>query len=507
MRFTVPVAFAAILFIVTAGVLPIVDPDFFWHLKTGEMIREAGAIPSTEIFSHTAQGQPWVVQGWLADLVLDKAWEVMGPTGVRLLVATLFVCTWAVIFRTVRLYVVRPETALLVSGLSVALMVPALAPRPTMVTTLGLALTLYGLLAFRCRGKIRWLLILPPLFALWSNLHFGYITGLGLIALFVLSDLFAISLPIAREHRETGTLLAMGPVLIGILCVVAIGANPHGYGVLWETVQMVLTNSATRVSEWQSPTWGDATGKLVYSAICIFVIARSFARRAIHWLDIVVPLVAIGAGLSAMRHISLMGIILAPFVARAIADWEAPVFLTGNRDGTRFGDATARDIGEPTATIINIAFVLCAAAGAMIMAPIADRKFEDIVSRMQPSGAADFLLAHDLKGRLFNTYGAGGYLIYRLYPRQLVFIDGRYNPYPVKVIDDYLSIVDGKPGWFAALQAYGIDVVLTENESAFRQLMLSRKEFRLVYVDRYYSVLVRDIEQFRSLATVESAPQ
>ncbi len=507
MRFTLPVAFATVVFVLTAGLLPIVDPDFFWHVKTGEVIREIGALPSFEIFSHTAHGLPWVVQGWLADVILDQVWESAGVTGIRLLVGSLFVCTWAVIYRTVRIYLVRPATALLVSGLSVALMLPALAPRPTMATTLFLSLTLFSLIAFRCRGESRWLLILPPLFALWPNLHFGYVTGLGLIALFLLSDVLGIVLPIAREHLETGSLLGRSPALILLLCVVAIGANPHGYGVLWETAHMVLTNSGSRVSEWHSPAWGDATGKLVYSAICIVVIARSFARRTIHWLDIIVPLAVIGAGLSAVRHVSLMGIILTPFVARAIVNWEVPVFVVKNRDSTGFSDAATRDVSERTATLVNIVFVACAVAVVIFLSPLADRKFGKLGSRLQPSGAADFLLAHNLKGDLFNTYNGGGYLIYRLYPHQQVFIDGRYNPYPKKVIDDYFLITDGKPRWFDTLQSYGIDIVLAETDSSFRQLMLLRKEFRLVYEDRYYSVLVRDSDQFQSLSTVEPATE
>jgi hypothetical protein len=42
-----------------------------------------------------------------------------------------------------------------------------------------------------------------------------------------------------------------------------------------------------------------------------------------------------------------------------------------------------------------------------------------------PAGAADFLLAHHVAGPTFNTYEYGGYLIWRLWPEERVFIDGR----------------------------------------------------------------------------------
>ena len=42
-----------------------------------------------------------------------------------------------------------------------------------------------------------------------------------------------------------------------------------------------------------------------------------------------------------------------------------------------------------------------------------------------PTSAADYLLAHRWTGPLFNTYEQGGFLIWKLWPQQRVFIDGR----------------------------------------------------------------------------------
>ena len=42
-----------------------------------------------------------------------------------------------------------------------------------------------------------------------------------------------------------------------------------------------------------------------------------------------------------------------------------------------------------------------------------------------PSGAADYLVEHHVTGPMFNTYEQGGYLIWRMWPQERVFIDGR----------------------------------------------------------------------------------
>ncbi len=48
----------------------VVDPDFGWHLRTGEFIVTHIAIPHRDIFSFTAAGQPWITEEWLSDAVI-----------------------------------------------------------------------------------------------------------------------------------------------------------------------------------------------------------------------------------------------------------------------------------------------------------------------------------------------------------------------------------------------------------------------------------------------------
>jgi hypothetical protein len=56
-----------------------------------------------------------------------------------------------------------------------------------------------------------------------------------------------------------------------------------------------------------------------------------------------------------------------------------------------------------------------------------------------PAEAADFLKAHRISTPLFNTYEHGGYLIWRLWPDQRVFIDGR--ALSESVYEDYRRVL------------------------------------------------------------------
>ncbi|HXF06527.1 MAG TPA: hypothetical protein VNM72_14090, partial [Blastocatellia bacterium] len=39
--------------------------DFWWHLKTGEIIVTEHRIPTSDEYSFSRHGEPWVNQAWL----------------------------------------------------------------------------------------------------------------------------------------------------------------------------------------------------------------------------------------------------------------------------------------------------------------------------------------------------------------------------------------------------------------------------------------------------------
>src|ERR1700685_1103751 len=62
--------FLAILFLglFAWGAPNVIDPDVWWHLRTGEYITEYKTIPHTDPFSYTVAGKPWVAHEWLTEL-------------------------------------------------------------------------------------------------------------------------------------------------------------------------------------------------------------------------------------------------------------------------------------------------------------------------------------------------------------------------------------------------------------------------------------------------------
>ena len=64
-----------------------------------------------------------------------------------------------------------------------------------------------------------------------------------------------------------------------------------------------------------------------------------------------------------------------------------------------------------------------------------------------PTAAIDFLRANPVQGNMFNNDEIGDYVIYWLYPRYKVFMDGRSDMYGEPILKEYLKVVHIEPGW------------------------------------------------------------
>ncbi len=226
-----------IVFIVLVGWLPVLDPDFFWHLKTGEVVVAERALLTRETFSHTAFDQPITVTGWFFDVLLYSVWELAGEVGVKVLMAIFLTATWFVMYKTARLYIARIESSVLLTLMGFGLFSGAFAPRPNLFTHLGFAIVLYLLLRTIHSGNSRTLLWLIPLFAVWPNFHYGFAAAFLLIGLFLASAILDRIDPLIRCN-DTASLLS--PVALGGIAaaLVATLANPYGWDIYPELLQM-----------------------------------------------------------------------------------------------------------------------------------------------------------------------------------------------------------------------------------------------------------------------------
>jgi hypothetical protein len=208
-----------------------------------------------------------------------------------------------------------------------------------------------------------------------------------------------------------------------------------------------------------------------------------WARSRVRIADWLLFAAFAAAALSAQRNIFLIGF------------W-APVMIASYLPLRRAVPAIAQ---FAAAALVLALLAIGLARGAFFQLRVADWRF--------PSGAADFVLTHGLTSPMFNTYEFGGYLIWRLWPHQRVFIDGRalsesiFNDY-ARILYNHSAADGGKTG-LNLLDQYGIQTIVMNgfeySEGQAYNLMLAIStgltEWKLVYNDPQAVVFMRQPPQ------------
>ena len=149
-----------------------IDPDLWWHLRTGQWIVETGHVPHSDPFSFTRAGHAWVSHEWLSEVVFYELWKHGGTAA--LIVFSAIITTAGFML----LYLRCPGKTALGSrsdGLRRPSSAPSWGVRPQMFTFTLASLLLWLLEAGQDRPRL--LLWIPPLFLLWLNLHAGFALG------------------------------------------------------------------------------------------------------------------------------------------------------------------------------------------------------------------------------------------------------------------------------------------------------------------------------------------
>ena len=71
------------------------------------------------------------------------------------------------------------------------------------------------------------------------------------------------------------------------------------------------------------------------------------------------------------------------------------------------------------------------------------------------------------------------------------FIDDRVDMYPASVVDDFLTILRGRPGWQQVLDEDRIDVVVWDAHEPLTSLLAAEPDWRIPYNDGRFVVACR----------------
>jgi len=475
--------FTVVVFLLIAAIAtaPPVDADMWWHLRNGEEMWHQHKILLEDTFSYTRAGAPWVNAFWLSDLGLYALWRAGGLFAITLAVALLAVALLSLLFKHMEGNTYLRGLLLLLAMLGIQ---PNWTARPQLLSFLLLAI-LDGFLDRHRLGNRQPLWVLPFLFALWGNLHGGFIWGiLLLLATIVGSGLDLLSgHPAALSWKDVGTL-----TIWSFLAGIALALNPNGAMLWWLPFQQVHVSLA--IQEWLSPDFHQPYAHPLLWLLFLWIVSLAYSGKRPSFVDLLKGLGFTYLFFVAQRNMGPYAIILLPVLARSLPAAVESFTRSGfaGHVWQRAKQVPAKNSPSPRFNfIVNTALVSFLATFVLLRAWVVSQP--PSVVRSLPVGAVEWIKENRPAGPLFNSYNWGGYLIWQL-PQYPVFIDGRADLYGNDLLAQWHEVVNAGPHALAILEKWQVHLVLLEPDWPIISL-LEEKGWQVLYRDPLSIVLAR----------------
>lgn len=428
-----------------------IDPDFGWHLKTGELILKSG-FPKTDPFSYTMPSYHFVNHSWLADIFIAIAYPKIGISGLAIVTSLIGLLTLAVGIKMQSHIPLKYKLFLI--PLTVSIMIKLISIRAQVVTWFFYALLLLIMLENHWR-KFRW--FLPVIFLFWSNAHAGFIGGIVLIHLYYLVKLLQRKIDIFDLPLYVVSLLS---TIVG----------PYGTQIWITGLTIASTLSGTfLIVEWIPSIFFFDPAYITLLVLLIFLCLKQWRKFKL-WEWLILIIIALQS-ITAIRNIAMFAVSSFLFLPRTIYHLK--------------NDISKIPFGKQRFQIAsNFILGLACCVFTIQVYAILNLDTNSGENPWSPQKAVSFLKQNPSPGNLMAPYNVGGYLIWHL-PEKKTFVDGRMAEWSQQETDresgnallEYYKIVKGIDTINKALNKYAIDTVLLENTPEKQPLAMRLENF------------------------------
>lgn len=445
------------------------DADIAWQRWLGQYILQNGHLPGAlgaETF--TASGAHWVPQEWALSLAVALT---VGTAAFPLLAAASTLAGGAVLFFTAL-------AARKLGASSFVTLLCVVCVGYSMVESYGIRAQVFGWAALaammyvlRCaRGRALWWIV--AITALWANVHASAMLAPALLAVWAIG--------LALEERGWTPRLRQH-VALTIASAAAVCATPLGIRLPLYAAGLFVSPIRHIIQEWQptdlsSDSFIFGAFPLVVAA-CVWGIAwRSReAESPYRWTEAAVFAAATWLVFSALRNIPVCAIVIAPAVA---------ISVTRVLPETVRVNQLLREI--PMTGIINGAAVVGGILIAMRLSHLPDY-YQGKLPYKAVAAVASMPGVHNLYCEDFAWCGLA-----LQYSNLREFIDGRCDPFPLPVWEEYQAVYLLRPTWRDILRKNGVDAVLVGTKHPLAQAIALRNDWHSIYADAHYEVFVRN---------------
>ena len=297
------------------------DPGLGWHLRNIDAMLAQKAWLKEDTFSEPrlGQAQPWRSNQWLGEIPfwLGERWA--GLEGIAAVAALLIAFALRCLYRML-LHDGAPWpvavfwTSQAAMGISCSWVA-----RPNLFTMLFVLVTARMCVLFHeghcSRRQTLWLL---PLFALWANIHGGFLAGFTLLFATMLIEMAITVIAVTREEKNKARdrtfhlLLLLGGTFLSTLL------NPYSLSLYHWLFQLIGDPFFMDLhQEWRSPDF-HAKGAIRFEwLMLLFPLLLALSKRRPNLVELGLALLWFHFALTGFRYVALWVLVVVPLLARS----------------------------------------------------------------------------------------------------------------------------------------------------------------------------------------------
>ena len=327
-------------------------------------------------------------------------------------------------------------------------------------------------------------MIFPLIMLIWVNLHGAFIAGILIWACYF------TGLILDQKFSWQG----IKPYLwIGLSSLLVSLINPDGFGI-WKTGFGFLGNRylVSHTAEYLPPDFHQISTWPFLLLIVLSIGILAISNKKMNASHVLLVSGWTAMALYSARNIPLYAVIVVPILVTAGADYLQANKLTGASEKFIALQSRLMNIEKSLKSglwsgVVVVTVGLLLMRGSTLDFQNEGNKFLDDVFPVQ---AVDWIEEKQLAGEGFNYFPWGGYLLYRIWPEKLVFIDGQTDFYGEELTRKYEKVLTVSPGWEDVLQEYQVSWILMPTQSELIQHLLELGEWDKVYQDPFSTIML-----------------
>ena len=475
------------------------DPGLGWHLRNIDAMLAKGGWLTVDSFSEPRDGHPqtWYSNQWLGEIPfwLGERWA--GLEGIAAVAALSIAFTLRCLYRMLlRDGSPWPVAVFWTSQAAMGISCSWVA-RPNLFTMLFVLITARICVLFhegRC-SRIQTLGLLP-LFALWANIHGGFVAGFTLLGATLLIEgaLAVFDSTSDGKHKARSRAVHLLVLLCGTFLATLL--NPYGLSLYAWIFQLLGDPFFMDLhQEWRSPDFHGKGAIRFEGLMLLFPMLLALSKRRPNLVELGLAVLWFHFALTGFRYVPLWVLVVVPILARST------VAIPGLQEGARrllpSGEGSflfsIRRGRTPWAwSIVTVVFLLG-------VARCAERRFARHQPDIIPADALDHFLqihaewtkAHGRRPIGFHSYDWGGYLTWHGGPNFRNWIDDRNEVQGKEHIQEYFAILDTDPGWSEKLDQAEVELICIQPKAPLTFRLAENPAWRESYRDTWAVIFER----------------